>query len=232
MESGLDFIQCQFEGDLVILTSSRMWESGLEWKSRCNMHFGTLAGRKMASTFFSLSWMIALWQMCLKGFNYLLLSSNSSPCWLSLLLPPPIKLSRPLLWPFWQSRSSVSLQKQLSAAEQHNSLFFQGFPRRHWSARAKRPTWTKGTSSFHRYCQLCIRLPAHKSADSSPVAALQGLQGARGPPGPPGPQGTQVSHLKPVCPNCVQVKKKISRVLKLFFKTKLRLDYISSLSLN
>lgn len=70
---------------------------------------------------------------------------------------------------------------------------FEGFPRRYWNARAKRSTWTKGTSSIQTYIQPCIHHPSHKSTESLPVAAFQGLQGARGPPGPAGPQGTQVS---------------------------------------
>lgn len=74
-------------------------------------------------------------------------------------------------------------------------VFFQGFPRRHRSAGAKRPTWTEGTSSFRQHSQLCIHHLPHESSKSSPVVPFQGLQGARGPPGPPGPQGTQVSHL-------------------------------------
>lgn len=124
-------------------------------------------------------------------------------------------------------------------------MSFEGFPGRHWRARAKRPTWTEGTSSVHPYGQLCVHHPSHKSTESSPVTVLQGLQGTRGPPGPLGPQGTQVSHLTPKRPFYRNVSSNVVGLLpesgfkinsqqsfEFYLKTKIRLNYDSGSALD
>lgn len=173
-ESGvsLRYVRRQFQDDLAFCQKllSTSHSSGQCWTS---------AGRKRPSTFFF--FFLPVMTDCvvadaLEGVQVLAVQEQFITSLTQSSVPPPIKLSRPLLNPppFRQlpathssRKSSVIFAKTSFCCRETHLCFvfvlffciFEGFPRRYWNARAKRSTWTKGTSSIQT-----VHLTMHASS--------------------------------------------------------------------